>query len=125
MIQIYLHVHVYTIFINIKFCSQLNYSISLSYNNCVLQCTGKYPDLSEKIAFFEKAFDHEKARKEGIIIPQKGVNGNYDDAMAGVDMIKLKLDEYLQRQRKRLGCKVCEFTTFNRVEPRLNCDLLL
>ena len=50
------------------------------------------------------------ARKEGIIIPQKGVNGNYDDAMAGVDMIKLKLDEYLQRQRKRLGCKVCEFT---------------
>ena len=72
-----------------------------------------------------KAFDHEKARKEGIIIPQKGVNGNYDDAMAGVDMIKLKLDEYLQRQRKRLGCKVCEFTTFNRVQPHLNCDLLI
>ena len=40
-------------------------------------------------------------------------------------MIKLKLDEYLQRQRKRLGCKVCEFTTFNRVEPCLNCDLLI
>ena len=45
--------------------------------------------------------------------------------MAGVDVIKLKLDEYLQRQRKRLGCKVCEFTTFNRVEPCLNCDLLI
>ena len=40
-------------------------------------------------------------------------------------MIKLKLDEYLQSQRKRLGCKVCEFTTFNRVEPCLNCDLLI
>ncbi len=65
--------------------------------------------MSEKIAFFKTAFDHSTASTKGIIIPQKGVNGNYDDAMEGIDMIKLKLDEYLQKQQKRLGCKVCEF----------------
>ena len=62
--------------------------------------------MSEEINFFENAFDHAKARKDGVIIPKKGVNEEYDKAVGGVEMIKQELEEYLQRQRKRLGCKV-------------------
>lgn len=29
--------------------------------------------MSEQLDFFDNAFDHEKARKEGVILPRKGV----------------------------------------------------
>lgn len=53
------------------------------------------------------SFDHEKARKDGIIIPHQGVNCAYDNALAQINNINKQLDDYLQQQRKRLNCKVC------------------
>lgn len=67
---------------------------------------GKFPNMVDKIEFFEKAFDHARARKEGTIIPQAGVNEDYDEAERGVNMVKQQLEEYLQKQRKRMGSKV-------------------
>ena len=52
------------------------------------------------------SFDHEKARRDGIIIPHKGVNLSYDNALAQIGNISKQLDDYLQQQRKRLNCKV-------------------
>jgi len=52
------------------------------------------------------SFDHAKARKDGIIIPNKGVNPAYDGALSQVTRITQQLDEYLQQQKKRLSCKV-------------------
>ena len=68
---------------------------------------GKFPDMSEKLKFFQSAFDHSKARKEGVIIPYKGVNQEYDQALQDIELVKQELENYLQKQRKRLGCKVC------------------
>ena len=61
--------------------------------------------MSEKLQFFRTSFDSAKARKEGIIIPSKGVNPKYDDALKQISGIRSELEEYLQRQRKRLGCR--------------------
>ncbi len=58
------------------------------------------------IDFFKEAFDHDKARKEGVIVPGEGVNEDYDKATSGIAAVKQQLEEYLQKQRKRLGCKV-------------------
>lgn len=52
------------------------------------------------------SFDHEKARKDGIIIPHKGVNHSYDNALAEIANITKQLDDYLQQQKRRLNCKV-------------------
>ena len=52
------------------------------------------------------SFDHAKARKDGIIIPNKGVNPAYDGALSQITHITQQLDEYLQQQKKRLSCKV-------------------
>ena len=34
---------------------------------------GNFPDLTEQLEFFSNAFDHVKARREGTIIPAKGI----------------------------------------------------
>lgn len=67
---------------------------------------GKFPNMVDKIDYFENAFDHSKARKDGTIIPQAGLNEDYDEAEGGINTIKEQLEEYLQKQRKRMGCKV-------------------
>ncbi|KAL3225582.1 hypothetical protein MRX96_025748, partial [Rhipicephalus microplus] len=45
---------------------------------------GQFPDLADALEFFEKAFDHEQARKEGRVTPMSGVDDEYDEAMQSV-----------------------------------------
>ena len=37
---------------------------------------GHFPDVSEQLQFFLTSFDHHKAKKEGTIIPAKGIYTN-------------------------------------------------
>ncbi|XP_076457037.1 DNA mismatch repair protein Msh6-like [Babylonia areolata] len=67
---------------------------------------GRFPDLTEDLEFFEKAFNHEKARKDGVIIPSKGVDDDFDTAMSDIRCTETELQDYLEEQRKRLGCKM-------------------
>ena len=55
---------------------------------------------------FQKAFDHSKARSEGTIRPRAGMDPEYDQAVNDIQRAKQALDDYLDRQKKRLGCKV-------------------
>ncbi|ETW01726.1 hypothetical protein H310_06332 [Aphanomyces invadans] len=66
---------------------------------------GTFPDLKEKLAFFDNAFDKAVALKTGTIQPQPGMDPEYDDAVAAVAGIESELDEYLETQRKALKCK--------------------
>ncbi|KAH9374422.1 hypothetical protein HPB48_014060 [Haemaphysalis longicornis] len=45
-----------------------------------------FPDLSEALAFFEGAFDHELAKREGRVTPARGVDPDYDRAMQGIQV---------------------------------------
>ena len=67
---------------------------------------GRFPDMAEKLQFFQTSFDQDKARKTGTIDPQPGMNSDYDSAIRDIERIKQDLQEYLARQRKRLGCRV-------------------
>ena len=42
------------------------------------------------IILLKVSFDHEKARKDGIIIPHKGVNQAYDNALTQIANINNK-----------------------------------
>lgn len=70
------------------------------------ESVGKFPDLKENLTFFQNSFNPTQAKKEGVIIPSAGVNEAYDQAVKDVNTTQSELEEYLQRQRKRLGCKV-------------------
>ncbi|XP_012941985.1 DNA mismatch repair protein Msh6 [Aplysia californica] len=64
-----------------------------------------FPDISEDLDFFDNAFDHKKAKKDGVIDPSKGVDPDYDEAVADIGEVERKLLNYLDAQKKALSCR--------------------
>ncbi|XP_015186133.1 PREDICTED: probable DNA mismatch repair protein Msh6 [Polistes dominula] len=82
--------------------------------NLISRCTkfepeGEFPHLRETLDYFKTAFDHEEAKKQGCIVPKKGVDDEYDSVLSQMDEIKEDLDAYLAKQRKHFGVKVTFF----------------
>ncbi|KAH3713470.1 hypothetical protein DPMN_073263 [Dreissena polymorpha] len=55
---------------------------------------------------FQNAFDHVKAKKEGVIVPSVGVDEEFDLATSDIGSTEDRLKQYLDRQKTRLGCRV-------------------
>ncbi|XP_056147296.1 DNA mismatch repair protein Msh6 [Lampris incognitus] len=70
---------------------------------------GLFPDLSAELERWETAFDHQKARTTGVITPKAGFDSEHDRALSGIKNCERELQEYLDRQKKRLGCKVLAY----------------
>ena len=68
---------------------------------------GKFPDMDQQLNFFQTSFNREQAKKDGVIVPSPGVDTKYDTAISQIKATERELQEYLARQRKKLGCKVC------------------
>nr|XP_061794255.1 DNA mismatch repair protein Msh6-like [Nerophis lumbriciformis] len=66
---------------------------------------GLFPDLSGELKRWKTAFDHNKARTTGVITPKEGFDPDYDQALVGIQNCERKLQDYLDRQKKRIGCK--------------------
>ncbi|XP_040905285.1 DNA mismatch repair protein Msh6 [Toxotes jaculatrix] len=66
---------------------------------------GLFPDLSAELKRWETAFDHQKARTTGVITPKAGFDPEFDQALTGIKNYERELQDYLDRQKKRLGCK--------------------
>ncbi|VDK43707.1 unnamed protein product [Anisakis simplex] len=74
-------------------------------SSLVERCFGtSFPDISSDLNHFREAFDHKKARDEAMIVPEKGVDREYDEVIENVNDCKRNLDVYLLTIRKRLGC---------------------
>ena len=67
---------------------------------------GQFPDLADLLDFFDNAFDQSSARKEGSIVPRKGVDPNLDAADAELEQIREELADYLKEQKRHFGCEV-------------------
>jgi DNA mismatch repair protein MSH6 len=50
------------------------------------------------------SFDAEIAKKTGKIIPELGVNEDYDAAIDEIKSVQKQLDTYLKEQSKKLKC---------------------
>lgn len=70
---------------------------------------GKFPDYVEHIDFFSNAFDHEEAKKTGVIAPSKGVDNEYDSIQEEIKDLNNELNEYLKDQETYFGCKLSFF----------------
>ncbi|XP_033861442.3 DNA mismatch repair protein Msh6-like isoform X1 [Acipenser ruthenus] len=66
---------------------------------------GLFPDLSAELKRWETAFDHQKARSTGVITPKAGFDPEFDQALSEIEGTQRSLQEYLEKQRKRLGSK--------------------
>lgn len=54
----------------------------------------------------QTAFDHEDAKKEGCIVPKKGVDVEYDAVLMEPAEVKKDAERYLEKQRQHFGVKV-------------------
>ncbi|XP_016049760.1 DNA mismatch repair protein Msh6 isoform X2 [Erinaceus europaeus] len=66
---------------------------------------GHFPDLTTELNRWDTAFDHERARKTGVITPKPGFDSDYDQALADIRENEQGLLEYLEKQRSRIGCR--------------------
>ncbi|KAI5108601.1 DNA mismatch repair protein Msh6 [Silurus meridionalis] len=66
---------------------------------------GLFPDLEPELKRWDTAFDHQKARTTGVITPKAGFDPEYDQALTAIKECEGNLQDYLARQKKRLGCK--------------------
>ncbi|XP_036604458.1 DNA mismatch repair protein Msh6 [Trichosurus vulpecula] len=66
---------------------------------------GRFPELTTELNRWDTAFDHEKARKTGIITPKTGFDSDYDQALVDIKDNEQSLLDYLEKQRKRIGCR--------------------
>ena len=67
---------------------------------------GRFPNMLETLQFFQTSFNKEQAKKLGVIVPRAGVDAAYDSSIAEIKATENELQEYLSKQRKRLGSKV-------------------
>ncbi|NWQ63822.1 MSH6 protein, partial [Neopipo cinnamomea] len=66
---------------------------------------GRFPDLSAELTRWDTAFDHNQARKTGVITPKAGFDPDYDGALQDIKAVEEDLHKYLDKQRKLLGFK--------------------
>ncbi|XP_061519596.1 probable DNA mismatch repair protein Msh6 [Anopheles gambiae] len=70
---------------------------------------GAFPSMEKQIEFFESSFDHEKALKSGSIVPEKGLDTEYDTIEQEIKDLNAELEAYLAEQSKFFGCTVKYF----------------
>ena len=112
-------------------------SISKTMQNCessvlkrLLSLTtdeGLFPDYSATLDYFDTAFDHKTAQQTGKIIPVSGVDLEYDDCEKNIQAQKQKLEDYLEQQKKVIGCRQIEYfgngkTRYQLQVPDRFCD---
>ncbi|KAI4812540.1 hypothetical protein KUCAC02_023919 [Chaenocephalus aceratus] len=66
---------------------------------------GLFPNLSAELKRWDKAFDHNKARTTGVITPKAGFDPEFDEALSSIKDCERELQDYLDQQKKRVGCK--------------------
>lgn len=63
------------------------------------------------IYLFQTAFDHEEAKKQGCIVPKKGVDAEYDLVLEELAKNKKDLDKYLEKQKQHFDANITFFGT--------------
>lgn len=66
----------------------------------------EFADWNLYISCLQNAFDRDKAQEEGIIMPEKGIIKEYDDAISNLEECTHELDLYLNVIRRQLHSSV-------------------
>ncbi|KJH43320.1 MutS domain V protein [Dictyocaulus viviparus] len=72
-------------------------------------CNDNEEDLRFHLNHFATLFNHSMAEKEGVIVPQKGQDVEYDSACQSVDKAAHALEIFRRQQEEKLRCKVTYF----------------
>ena len=72
------------------------------------QLIAAMPDLGPRLKYWHEAFDRNKARESGQMVPEPGVEEDFDNSQATIESINKKFDMLITRWREELGSsKIC------------------
>lgn len=73
------------------------------------QLVSSLPDLSGHLAPWETAFDKEKAKRDGVLVPERGVEEEFDQSQDTIEGIMEQLSDYLKKYQKDFKSKEIVF----------------
>ncbi|KAG9258396.1 DNA mismatch repair protein msh6 [Emericellopsis atlantica] len=74
------------------------------------QLISSMPSLEEPLNYWKSAFDRERACKDKLLIPERGIDDDFDASLDRMDEIKADLHQLLAEQKAALKCKTMKFT---------------
>lgn len=94
---------------------QIEYTMTLlakfgEGDGVVGQLITSMPDLASTLEYWRDAFDRVQAKDDGLMVPARGVEADFDQSRDDVKEIESHLDALLQRSRKKLGSSAVRFT---------------
>ncbi|KAF7715747.1 DNA mismatch repair protein msh6 [Penicillium ucsense] len=61
------------------------------------------PDLTALLSYWKTAFDRPKAKENGILVPETGVEADFDNSQDTIEQLHKDLDNLLKKARRDLG----------------------
>ncbi|KAI3322773.1 DNA mismatch repair protein msh6 [Xylariaceae sp. AK1471] len=94
---------------------QIEYTMSLlgafgGGNGLVDRLISAMPDLNEPLSFWKSAVDRRKAREEKILVPERGIEEDFDNSHDTIIEIKEDLQSLLDKKKAELKTKSIKFT---------------
>lgn len=94
---------------------QIDYTMTLMSsfgggNSLVDNLVASMPNLQEPLDFWKTALDRNKARHEKLLIPERGIEEDFDKSIDSIKNIKDNLDTLLANQMEALKCTKIKFT---------------
>ncbi|KAL6876927.1 DNA repair protein [Trichoderma novae-zelandiae] len=94
---------------------QIEYTMTLvgafkGGNGLLDRLISSMPNLEEPLAYWSTAFDRQRAREEKLMIPESGVDEDFDASVARIEEVKNQLNDLLADKKAELKCKTLKFT---------------
>ncbi|RFU76982.1 dna mismatch repair msh6 [Trichoderma arundinaceum] len=94
---------------------QIEYTMTLvgafkGGNGLVDRLISTMPNLEEPLAYWSTAFDRRRAKEEKLMIPESGVDEDFDASVARIEEVKNQLNDLLAEKKAELKCKSLKFT---------------
>ncbi|GME33871.1 DNA mismatch repair protein msh6 [Neofusicoccum parvum] len=87
---------------------QIEYTMSLlsefgEGEGVIGQLISQMPDLAKSLKDWRDAFDRKAAKNDGILVPEEGVEEDFDQSKQEIDEVLADLDKLLKQYRRELG----------------------
>ncbi|CAM1508588.1 Fc.00g054360.m01.CDS01 [Cosmosporella sp. VM-42] len=94
---------------------QIEYTMSLlsafkGGNGIVDRLISSMPSLEEPLNYWKTAFNRRKAREEKLLIPERGIEEDFDESHDRIEEIKGQLGDLLAEKKKEFKCKTIKYT---------------
>jgi DNA mismatch repair protein MSH6 len=94
---------------------QMEYTMSLltafqGGNGVIDRLLVGMPNLSKPLSYWRNAFNKKRAREEKVLVPEPGIQAEYDESQETINEIKRRLESLLDRKKKEVGNRSLKFT---------------